>query len=59
MLTPGGFDVIDKTKIFILCDSFRAPAGGGEITLDIRKGVSRIPKKKKAAKKKGGKKGRK
>jgi len=44
---------------FYLCDSFCAPARAREITIDIRKGVSRIPKKKKAAKKKGGKKGRK
>jgi hypothetical protein len=58
-LTPGGFDAIDTTKNFYLCDSFCAPARAREITIDIRKGVSRIPKKKKAAKKKGGKKGRK
>jgi hypothetical protein len=58
-LTPGGFDAIDTKKFFIVCDSFRAPVCAGEITMDTRKGVSRIPKKKKAAKKKGGKKGKK
>ena len=37
-LTPGGFDAIDTKKIFIVCDSFRAPACAGEITLDNPEG---------------------
>jgi hypothetical protein len=58
-LTPDGFDAIETTKLFIRCNSFFAPVSAGQTALDTRKGVSRIPKKKKAAKKKGGKKGRK
>jgi len=37
-LTLGGFDAIDTKKIFIVCDSFRAPACAGEITLDNPEG---------------------